>query len=68
MIDLSLEFRNGFGADLALLPKEYGLGYREDGIDLVSMHSFRLLIPFLAVYVNHITVEQEDVKESDYHE
>ena len=64
MIDCTFEFRNGFGIDLSLLPKELAVGYTEEGgADLLEIQYFRLLLPFVALYVGTLTVIDGDIPE-----
>ena len=64
MIDVGLEFRNGFGIDLSLLPKDLAVGYTEEGgADLLEIQYFRLLLPFVALYVGTLTVIEGDIPE-----
>ena len=64
MIDVGLEFRNGFGIDLSLLPKDLAVGYTDDGgADLLELQYFRLLLPFVALYVGTLTVIDGDIPE-----
>ena len=64
MIDFALELRNGCGVDLCLLPKELAVGYTEDGgADLLEIQYFRLLLPFVALYVGTLTVIDGDIPE-----
>ncbi len=64
MIDFTLELRNGFGVDLCLMPKQLAVGYTEDGgADLLEIHYFRLLLPFVALYVGTLTEIEGDIPE-----
>jgi hypothetical protein len=64
MIDFTLEFRNGCGVDLCLMPKQLAVGYHEDGgATLLEIHYFRLLLPFVALYVGTLTEIEGDIPE-----
>lgn len=65
MLDLSVNFRNGFGVDFSLLPKEHGVGlrYEDDEYVLLELHYFQLLLPFLSVMVGTITEMEGELPE-----
>ena len=63
MIDFTCELRNGFGVDLCLMPKQLAVGYHEEGAALLEIHYFRLLLPFVALYVGTLTEIEGDIPE-----
>lgn len=64
MIDFTYELRNGFGVDFCLMPKQLAVGYRkEEGATLLEIHYFRLLLPFVALYVGTLTEIEGDIPE-----
>ncbi len=70
MLDCTVNFRNGFGLDFSLLPKEQGVGlrYEDDEYVALELHYFQLLLPFMSIMIGTITELDDDVPERFRHE
>tara|TARA_R110000822_G_scaffold102107_2_gene228433 strand:- start:446 stop:664 length:219 start_codon:yes stop_codon:yes gene_type:complete len=63
MLDFIINFRNGFGIDLALLPKQRGIGYINDEWTCIEVHHFRISLPLLEILIGSIYELEGEVTE-----
>ena len=66
MIDFSIGFRNGFGIDLSLQPKQVGLGISPSGeTAVITAQMFELLLPFVYFQIGEINFRPIEGKDSE---
>jgi len=63
MFDFTMHFRNGFGVDLALLPRQRGIGYINEEWMHIEVHHFRIALPMCEILIGSIEELEGDVTE-----